>query len=64
MKRLELNENGILAAEKAHKIPADSKEMIPLIRSIDRERHTLSIGSLIVLYNLAFQYQSKHFSSP
>lgn len=43
--KLELNENGILAAEKAHKILADSKEMIRLIRSIDRERHTISIGS-------------------
>ena len=43
--KLELNENGIIAAEKAHKILADSKEMIQLIRSIDRERHTLSIGS-------------------
>lgn len=43
--RLELNENGILAAEKAHKILADSREMIQLIRSIDHERHTISIGS-------------------
>lgn len=43
--KLELNENGILAAEKAHKILADSKDMIQLIRSIDRERHTISIGS-------------------
>ena len=43
--KLELNENGILAAEKAHKILADSKEMVQLIRSIDRERHTITIGS-------------------
>lgn len=43
--KLELNENGKLAAEKAHKILADSKEMVQLIRSIDRERHTISIGS-------------------
>lgn len=43
--KLELNENGILAAEKARKILADSKEMVQLIRSIDRERHTISIGA-------------------
>ncbi len=43
--KLELNENGKLAAEKAHKILSDSKEMIQLVRSFDRDRHTLSIGS-------------------
>lgn len=43
--KLELNENGKLAAEKAHKILSDTKEMVQLIRSIDRERHTISIGS-------------------
>lgn len=43
--KLELNENGKLAAEKAHKILADSKEMVQLVRSIDRERHTISIGA-------------------
>lgn len=43
--RLELNENGKLASEKAHKILADSQEMIQLIRSYDRERRTISIGS-------------------
>lgn len=43
--KLELNENGILAAEKAHKILADSREMVQLVRSIDRERHTISIGA-------------------
>lgn len=43
--KLELNENGKLAAEKAHKILSDTKEMIQLIRSIDRERHTISIGA-------------------
>lgn len=43
--KLELNENGKLAAEKAHKILADSKEMVQIIRSLDRERHTISIGS-------------------
>lgn len=43
--KLELNENGILAAEKAHKLLADSREMVQLIRSIDRERHTISIAS-------------------
>lgn len=43
--KLELNENGNLAAEKAHKILSDTKEMVQLIRSIDRERHTISIGA-------------------
>ena len=43
--KLELNENGKLAAEKAHKILSDTKEMVQLIRSVDRERHTISIGS-------------------
>lgn len=43
--KLELNENGKLAAQKAHQILADSKEMIRLVRSIDRERHTIAIGS-------------------
>lgn len=43
--KLELNENGKLAAQKAHQILSDSKEMIRLIRSIDRERHTISIGA-------------------
>ena len=43
--KLELNENGKLAAKKAHQLLADSREMIQLIRAIDRERHTLSIGS-------------------
>lgn len=43
--KLELNENGKLAAEKARKLLTDSKEMVQLIRSLDRERHTISIGS-------------------
>lgn len=43
--KLELNENGKLAAEKAHKILSDSKELIQLVRSLDRERHTISIGA-------------------
>lgn len=43
--KLELNENGKLAAEKAHKILSDTREMVQLIRSVDRERHTVSIGS-------------------
>lgn len=43
--KLELNENGKLAAKKAHEILASSKEMIQIVRSIDRERHTISIGA-------------------
>lgn len=43
--KLELNENGKLAAEKAHKILSDSKELIQLVRSLDRDRHTITIGS-------------------
>ena len=43
--KLELNENGKLAARKARQILADSKEMMQLVRAIDRERHTISIGS-------------------
>lgn len=43
--KLELNDNGKLAAKKAHEILASSREMIQLIRSIDREKHTISIGA-------------------
>ena len=43
--KLELNENGKLAAKKAQQLLTDSKEMIQLVRAIDRERHTISIGS-------------------
>lgn len=43
--KLELNENGNLAAKKAHELLTASKEMIQLVRSFDRERHTISIGS-------------------
>lgn len=43
--KLELNENGKLAAKKAHEILSQTKEMVQLIRSIDRERHTISVGS-------------------
>ena len=43
--KLELNENGKLAAKKAHEILSQTKEMVQLIRSVDRERHTISIGS-------------------
>lgn len=43
--KLELNENGKIAAQKAHKLLADSKEMVQFIRAMDRERHTIAIGS-------------------
>lgn len=43
--KLELNENGKIAAEKARKLLADSREMVRYVRSVDRERHTISIGS-------------------
>lgn len=43
--KLELNENGKLAAEKAHTILSDSKELIRLVRSLDQQRHTISIGA-------------------
>ena len=43
--KLELNENGKLASEKAHKILSDSKDMIQFVRSFDRERHTICIGA-------------------
>lgn len=43
--RLEFNENGKLAAKKAQEILADSREMVQLVRSFDRERHTISIGA-------------------
>lgn len=43
--KLELNENGKLAARKAHEILSDSREMIQLVRSIDRERRTIFIGA-------------------
>lgn len=67
--KLELNENGILAAEKAHKILADSKEMIQLIRSIDRERHTISIGacapipSIVLSQRASFLYKDMTITS-
>lgn len=43
--KLELNENGKLAAQKAHEILASSREMVQLVRSFDRDRHTISIGA-------------------
>lgn len=43
--KLELNENGKLAAKKAQEILSASKEMIRFVRSVDRERHTLSVGA-------------------
>lgn len=59
--KLELNENGKLATKKAKQLLADSKEMIQLIRAIDRERHTISIGSCAPMPAFALSQRASVF---
>ena len=44
--RMELNENGLLAAELAEKLLADADSLVARVRQLDRSRHTLSVGSI------------------
>lgn len=43
--RMELNENGLLAAELAEKLLGDAEALAERVRALDRSRHTLSVGS-------------------
>ena len=43
--RMELNENGLLAAELAEKLLGEAASLIARVRQLDRSRHTLSVGS-------------------
>lgn len=43
--RLTLNENGKLAVEYAYKILEQSADMLERVRTFDRSRHTISVGS-------------------
>lgn len=44
--RMELNENGLLAAELAEKLLADAESLIARVRQLDRSRHTIAVGSV------------------
>ena len=44
--RMELNENGLLAAELAEKLLGDADSLVSRVRQLDRSRHTLSVGSV------------------
>lgn len=44
--RMELNENGLLAAELAEKLLADAEPLIARVRQLDRSRHTIAVGSV------------------
>ncbi|MGI6010835.1 MAG: LysR family transcriptional regulator [Ruminococcus sp.] len=43
--RIELNENGQLAVEYAKKMIEQANDMVSSIRSFDRKRHTIAVGS-------------------
>ncbi len=44
--RMELNENGRLAAELAEKLLDEADTLVSRVRQLDRSRHTLSVGSI------------------
>lgn len=44
--RLLLNENGILAAERARRVLEEQKAMISGVRALDRSRRTIAVGSV------------------
>ena len=44
--RMELNENGLLAAELAEKLLGEAASLVARVRQLDRSRHTLSVGLL------------------
>lgn len=43
--RLTLNENGLLAVDYANKILQQSADMLERVRTFDRSRHTIAVGS-------------------
>lgn len=43
--KLELNENGKLAAARAHKLLQEASELVNTVRAFDRSMHTISIGA-------------------
>ena len=44
--RMELNENGLLAADLAEKLLGEADSLVSRVRQLDRSRHTVSIGSV------------------
>ena len=44
--RVELNENGLLAADLAEKLLGEADSLVSRVRQLDRSRHTVSIGSV------------------
>lgn len=44
--RMELNENGLLAADLAEKLLGEADSLVSRVRQLDRSRHTVSVGSV------------------
>ena len=44
--RMELNENGLLAADLAEKLLGEADSLVSRVRQLDRPRHTVSVGSV------------------
>lgn len=44
--RMELNENGVLAAELAEKLLGDADSLVRRVRALDRSRRTIGVGSV------------------
>lgn len=44
--RMELNENGLLAADLAEKLLGEADSLVWRVRQLDRSRHTVSVGSV------------------
>lgn len=44
--RVELNENGLLAADLAEKLLGEADSLVSRVRQLDRSRHTVSVGSV------------------
>lgn len=67
--RIELNENGQLAVEYARKMIDQANDMVSGIRSFDRKRHTIAVGSCapaplwMLLPALSDQYPEMTISS-
>ena len=67
--KIELNENGQLAVEYARKVIAQANDMVSGIRSFDRKRHTIAVGSCApaplwtILPALSDQYPEMTISS-
>ena len=60
--RLQLNENGILAAECARQVLAEQENLLVRVRALDRSRKTISVGSVAPgpLYDLSPMLSSEY----